>query len=69
MIFKENANIYLKAGADQGLLKNGFICIKEVSFTDFIYIFLKIFKNEGRGGGSSEPSEPPLDPPLKGNKI
>ena len=25
--------------------------------------FIFIFKNGGRGGSSSEPSEPPLDPP------
>ena len=51
MIFKENANIYLKAGADQGLLESGFICIKGVSFADFIYIFFKDIQKRGAERG------------------
>ena len=51
MIFKENANIYLKAGADQGLLESGFICIKGVSFADFVYIFFKDIQKRGAERG------------------
>ena len=29
-----------------------------------LFHFHRIFKNGGWGGGSSEPHEPPLDPPL-----
>ena len=47
----------------------------EIRFADFrsfflnitetkLFHFQRIFKNGGRGGGSSEPREPPLDPPL-----
>ena len=36
----------------------------EIICSDQIIHFYRIFKNEGRGGGSSKPPEPPLNPPL-----
>ena len=38
--------------------------IKLFGLTGLWFHFHRIFKYVGRGGGSSDPPEPPLDPPL-----
>ena len=52
-------------GADPVFLERGFICIKVGgSFCLFYLIFIGYLKTRGEEGCSSEPPEPPLDPPL-----
>ena len=70
MIFTFVKCQWIRPGADTGFLEGGFKSTKGGSFPTFSLIFHKSSLEIERicfqrgGGGSSEPPEPPLNPPL-----